>query len=158
MPGQITLSTRAWLRNQANNVKLLLSNFTNLNTMLTELFTDHTVTFHIPVHASQTTYSFFTARRGFTVVGVDVVPNLAQGSALTATVVKATGTAAPAAGTTPLHTGTANLNATAHTVQALTLHGTASNLVLANGDRLGVVLSAALSTGMASITVRMRRT
>lgn len=158
MPGRLTLTTTGFLRQPYPIVlRLLKSAFESLNTMLTELFTDNIVTYTIPTHASRTVYNLFIAKRGWTVVGVDVVPNVAQGAALTATFVKAVGTATPAAGTTPLHSGTANLNGAAHTVQGLTLTTTTADLVLADGNRLAVVLSGALSAGECQVTVRLRK-
>ena len=160
MAGQTTLKTRGWLRQQYPQVlEFLYQQFTYLNTMLTELFTDHTVTYYIPTHASRTVYNVFTATRGFTVVGAYYVPDVAQGSAVTATVVKATGTATPASGTTPITTaGNVNMNGTAHTVQTLTLSSTPADLVLAATNRIGVVLSGALSTGAGHLTLRLKRT
>ena len=160
MAGQTTLKTRGWLRQQYPQVlEFLYQQFTYLNTMLTELFTDHTVTYYIPTHASRTVYNVFTATRGFTVVGATYVPDVAQGAALTATVVKAVSTAAPAAGTTPITTANnVNLNASANAVQTLTLTSTTADLVLASGNRIGVVLSGALSTGAGLLTIRLKRT
>jgi hypothetical protein len=87
-----------------------------------------------------------------------VVPDLVQGGALTGTVVKAIGTATPVKTTTPMHTADeANFNATAHTVQPMTLTATVADLKLAPGDRIGLDLSAALTTGRANITIRMKR-
>lgn len=117
-----------------------------------------TVDVSIPAHASKTVYNLFIANgAAWQVLAIKVVPDVAQGSALTATLSKATGTATPAAGTTPLHTGTANLNAAAHTVQTLTLTGTAADLLLADGDRIGLILSAALSTGSAQVSILLGR-
>lgn len=158
MPGQVTLRTSGFLRQHYERLlKLLREEFGKQNTMNTELFTDTVIEFNIPTHASRTIYNLFVARRDWTVVGIDVVPNVAQGGALTATFVKAIGTATPAAGTTPLHSGTANLNGTAHTVQQLTLTTTGADLVLANGNRIAVVLSGALSAGEAHVTIRLRK-
>ena len=159
MAGQITLSGQAWLRKQWNRTKLLYQNFTYLNTMLTELFTQYTVTCYIPKDASNTVYNVFIAKRGYTVVSVDYVPNVAQGATLTATVVKVVTTATPAAATTPISSsGGVNLNGTAHTVQNVTLTSTSADLVLANGNRIGVVLSGALSTGSGLLVINLKKT
>lgn len=131
--------------------------FTSVNSMMTELFADTVITIPIPAHASKTIYNVLIARRAYTVTDVSYVPDVAQGGALTATVVKATGTSAPAANTTPLHTGTVNLNGTAHTVQQLTLTGTAADLSLAAGNRIGVVLSGALTTGSGLLVIRLTK-
>lgn len=153
---QVTLRTRwDYLRKITDKMRTA---FTSLNTMLTELYADSVVTFPVGLHASKTVYNVFVAKRGYTITSISYVPDIAAGTALTATVVKASGTATPAAGTTPMHTaGGVNLNATAHTVQTITL-GTAANLVLASGDRIGLVLSGAMSTGSGLLVVRMTRT
>lgn len=118
---------------------------------------DYTITVPILPHASLTEQNLLVAREALEVLSIDAVPDLVQGGALTGTVVKASGTATPASGTTPLHTGTINFNATAHTVQPLTLTSTGADLILAAGDRIGLDLSAALSTGRAVISIRVRR-
>lgn len=117
------------------------------------------VRFTIMPHATQTTYTIFNNRAvGWTVVGITVVPDLAQGGALTATLVKATVNAAPASGTTPLHTANAiDCNATANTSQVITLTATGADLVLAATDKIGIVFNAALTTGILSGTVWIRR-
>lgn len=160
MPGRITLKTTNWLKCGRKLLKTLFDQFVHLNTMFTELFADTTVTFEVPTHASRTVYNVFVARRGYTVTAIDYVPDVAQGATLTACVVKATGTATPSTGTTPMQSSTTgiNLNGTAHTVQSITLSGTASNLVLAAGERIAIVLSGALSTGAGLLTIRMSKT
>lgn len=131
------------------------SEFTNCDSNFTELYNTVLLSVNIPAHASKTVYNIFTADQTYTVKSIRVTPDVAQGGALTAVLSKATGTATPASGTTPLHTGSANLNATAHTVQTLTLTGTAADLELAVGDRIGLILSGALTTGSANVTVRL---
>lgn len=158
MAGQSTLKTTGFLRQHYEKVlRLLKDAFAAQNAMNTELFTDHVEKFMIPTHASRTEYSFFIAKRGYTVVGIDAVPTVAQGGALTATIVKVTGTNAPVAATMPLHSGTVNLNGTANTVQTLTLTSTAADLVLASGNRIGVKLSGALTAGECLIQVRLKK-
>jgi hypothetical protein len=120
-----------------------------------ELYNTVLVNINIPAHASKLIYNVFTADQTYVVRALRVVPDVAQGAALTATLNKATGTATPATGTTPLHTGTMNLNATAHTVQTLTLTSTTADLSLAAGDRIALVLSGALSTGSANVSIRL---
>lgn len=118
---------------------------------------DFAITVPILPHASLTEQNLFVARQALQVLSIDVVPDLVQGGALTGTIVKASGTATPANGTTPMHAaGDINFNATAHTVQPLTLTATAADLILAAGDRIGLDLSAALSTGRAVVTIRLR--
>lgn len=112
----------------------------------------------IGLHASKTVFNLFTAREALQVLSIDYVPDIAQGGALTATVVKAESTNAPAAATTPMHIAAAiNLNGTAHTVQPITLSVTAADLLLAAGDRIGFVESAAMTTGSGVVTIRMKR-
>ena len=150
---QSTLQTNWINRPMRTLLAQLLTAFTALNSMLTELFTDNVITVEIDLHATKTAYNIFYERRGYTVTGIDWVGDIAQ--AITGTVVKATGTAAPASGTTPLHTANGvNLNTAANTVQAITLTG---NTVLAAGDRLGFVLNAALTTGSGLLQIRMTK-
>ena len=104
--------------------------------------------------ATVTEYDLAVCKRAFKVVSIDCVPSTLQGGALTATVCKATGTSAPANGTTPLHAANAiNLNTGAYTNQSITLTATAANLVFAVGDRLGIDYSAAYSAGHAALTI-----
>ena len=112
----------------------------------------------ISLHASKVVYNLFVARDAWQVTNIDFVPDIAQGGALTGTVVKAVGTATPASATTPMHTADAiNLNATAHTVQAITLSVTTADLQLAAGNRIGFVLNAALTVGSGLLTIRGKR-
>ncbi len=116
------------------------------------------VSFPILPHASITARNLLVARENIEVVNIDVTPDLVQGGALTGTVVKATGTATPASATTPMHTANAiNFNATAHTVQPITLTATTADLRLVPGERIGLVTSAALSTGAAVVSIRYKR-
>lgn len=101
-----------------------------------------------------TEYDLAVCKRAFKVVSIDIVPSTLQGGALTATICKATGTSAPANGTTPLHAANAiNLNTGAYTNQSITLTATTADLVFAAGDRLGIDFSAAYSTGHAALTI-----
>lgn len=119
---------------------------------------EFTITVPILPHASLTEQNLLVAREALQVLSIDVVPDLVQGGALTGTICKASGTAAPANGTTPMHTANdINFNATAHTVQPITLTATEADLVLAAGDRIGLDLSAALTTGRAVVSIRVRR-
>ncbi len=113
--------------------------------------------FRVGPHASVTEYDLAIAKRAITVVSIDVVPSTLQGGALTATIVKATGTATPANGTTPMHTANSiNLNSGAYTVQSVTLTSTAADLTLAAGERIGIDYSAALTAGHAAITIGVK--
>ena len=104
--------------------------------------------------ATVTEYDLAVCKRAFKVVSIDIVPSTLQGGALTATICKATGTSAPANGTTPLHTANAiNLNTGAYTNQSITLTATTADLSFAVGDRLGIDYSAAYSAGHAALTI-----
>ena len=150
---QTTLQT-AWINRPIRTLLAqLVAAFTALNSMFTELFADRVVTIPIGLHASKTVYNVFYAKRGYTVTSIDWVSDIAQ--AITGTVVLASGTAAPAAATTPMHTANGVvINTTAHTVLPITITG---NTVLAAGDRIGLVLNAALTTGSGLLTIRMTR-
>jgi len=114
--------------------------------------------FTITPHASITARNLHYFREPMRLVHSDMVPNLVHGSALTGTLVKATGTATPSSGTTPLHTANAlDFNAAAQTIQPVTLTSTVADLLFAPGDRLALVTNAALSTGHATISCRFRR-
>lgn len=117
------------------------------------------IRFTVMPHASAVTYTLLDNRAvGWTVVGITVVPDLAQGGALTATIVKATVNGTPASATTPMHTANAiDCNATANTSQVITLTGTGADLVLAATDKIGIVFNAALTTGILSGTVWVKR-
>lgn len=131
------------------------SGFSKADANFTELYNTVLLSVHIPAHASKTVYNLFIADQTYVVKSVRVVPDVVQGGALTATINKATGTAAPAAATTPVHTSSANLNTTVNAVQTLTLTSTTADLALAIGDRLGLVLSGALTAGSATVSIRL---
>lgn len=108
--------------------------------------------------ATITARNLFVARVAYQITGIDFVPNLVEGGALTATVVKATSTATPAKTTTPMHTADAiNMNTTAHTIQPITLTTTAADLRLAAGDRIAFCTSAAVTTGSGVVSIRLKR-
>lgn len=110
--------------------------------------------FQIKPFATVTEYDLWIIKRAIQVVSIDVVPSTLQGGALTATIVKATGTATPANGTTPLHTADSiNLNTGAYTVQSITLTSTTADLIFAAGERLGIDFSAAYTAGHAALTI-----
>ena len=119
---------------------------------------DEVVEYLIPLHASKVIYNILVARRGYQITSIDYTPDTAQGGALTATVVKAVGTATPASATTPMHTAAGiNLNGTAHTVYPITLSATVANLQLAAGNRMAIVLSGAMTTGSGNLSIRMKK-
>lgn len=83
------------------------------------------------------------------------VPNTAASNAVTATVYKAPSGTAIGSGTA-LHSGTFNLQGTAATNQTLTLSTTKSDLDVAAGSRVGMVISGAPgAAGVGTITVTL---
>jgi len=126
------------------------------DTNFTEVNADVVLAFPVSLHASKVIYNMFVARRAYQITSIDWIGDIAQ--AITGTVVKATGTATPASATTPMHTAAGVVcNTTAHTVLSITLTATAADLLLAAGDRIGLVLGAALTTGSGTIVIRMKR-
>jgi hypothetical protein len=112
----------------------------------------------IALSASKVIYNLFVARDAWQVTHIDYTPDVAQGGALTATVVKAVTTATPASATTPMHiAGAIDLNAAAHTVQPITLTVTGADLQLAAGNRIAIVLSGAMTVGSGNLTIRGKR-
>lgn len=112
------------------------------------------ITFQYSPLATITEYDLMVAPRALKVVSIKVVPSTLQGGALTGTIVKATGTATPANGTTPMHTANAiNFNTGAYTVQNITLTSTVADLALVAGERIGLDLSAAMTAGKGAITI-----
>ncbi len=134
-----------WFKSRSRTIALT-GIVNNCNANFLELYTEKTVVFPLTLHASKTFHNIYTAPTACTITGITYVPDVAQGAALTAVVSKVVGTNAPAAGTTPMHTGTINLNGAANTVQVMTLTGVAADLVLAAGQRIGISLSGALTT------------
>lgn len=90
------------------------------------------------------------------IIGTVVVP---VGATATLSIYK-TGSGTACASGVLIHTGSFNANGTANTNQTLTLHGTASNLTLASGDRLCLAASNSANwiagVGMGGVTVKMR--
>jgi hypothetical protein len=112
------------------------------------------LTFQYSPLATITEYDLMVAPRALKVVSIKVVPSTLQGGALTGTVVKVTGTATPANGTTPMHTANSiNFNSGAYTVQNITLTSTVADLALVAGERIGLDLSAAMTAGKGAITI-----
>ena len=99
------------------------------------------------------TQSIFVANRPYKVVAIRQVHSTAgsDGGAVTLSVSKDTGTAAPGAGTGIL-TATFNLKGTANTVQTGALSATEADLILAAGDRLSLVYGGTL-TAVAGVVV-----
>lgn len=99
--------------------------------------------------------SFFVADRAYVVKGIRGVNDvIGTGGACTAVVRKVpTGTAL--ASGTALHASTYNLVGTAATNQILTLSTTASDLLLAAGDRLAVDYTGTATSAIGCITVTL---
>jgi hypothetical protein len=116
------------------------------------------LSFAIQPLATITEYDLWVAPAAFQVTKIDVVPSTLQGGALTATIVKATGTATPVKTTTPMHTADAiNLNTGAYTVQSPTLTVTTADLQLAAGERIAVDLSGAASVAHWNVSITLKR-
>jgi hypothetical protein len=96
---------------------------------------------NIPSTTDVVDQTIFIADRPYEVLAMSEVHSTAgtDGSAVTAAVMKCTGTQAAASGTLLQGAGTSfNLKGTANTVQNSTLSATASTLKLATGDRIAV--------------------
>lgn len=110
--------------------------------------------FTIRPHATITEYDLMIAHRALTVTAIKFVPSTLQGGALTATVVKATGTATPVKTTTPMIAADAiDCNVNAYTVVTPALTATGADLSLVAGERIGIDFSAALTAGLGTLTI-----
>lgn len=96
----------------------------------------------------------FVATRAYVVQGISGCPTVAgtDGSAVTASIVKASGTTAITSGTA-LHSGTYNLKGTANTVQNLTLSTTSGVTSIAAGDRIGIDFTGTLTSAVGVVAV-----
>jgi hypothetical protein len=113
------------------------------------------IVFNVKLHASTVIYNIYNAPRACTVVGITYTTNVAQ--AITATLVKSTVNATPASATTPLHiAGAISANTTVHNGTTVTLTVTAADLTLAATDKIGLVLSGALTTGDFTVNIRLK--
>lgn len=116
------------------------------------------LSFAIGPLATITEADLWIAPAAYQVTRIDVVPSTLQGGAMTATICKATGTSAPANGTTPMHTANSiDLNTGAYTVQNVTLTSTTADLILAAGDRIGYDLSAAATAAHWNVSITLKR-
>jgi hypothetical protein len=99
--------------------------------------------------------SFFVADRAYVVKGIRGVNDvIGTGGACTAVVRKVpTGTGLTSG--TALHSGSYNLVGTAATNQILTLSTTASDLLLAAGDRLAIDYTGTATSAIGAVTVTM---
>lgn len=99
--------------------------------------------------------SFFQADRAYIVRGIRGTPDVAgTGGACTAVVRKVPSATAITSGTA-LHSGTYNLVGTVNTSQTLTLSTTASDLLLAAGDRLAIDYTGTATSAIGSVTVNL---
>lgn len=96
----------------------------------------------------------YVANRPYRVLAIEGAPWVAEGGALTLTVLKFTSGQDPTTQGTALHTGTFNLNGTADTVQSLTM-ATGTTPDLADGECIAFRLSAAVATAQAGITITL---
>lgn len=116
------------------------------------------LSFAIQPNATVTEYDIWVAPAAYQVTRIKYVPSTLQGGAMTATVVKATSTTAPAKTTTPMVTADAiDLNAGAYTVVTPTLTATTADLQLAAGDRIGIDYSAAPTVAFWCLSITLKR-
>jgi hypothetical protein len=118
-----------------------------------DVIVPQTLTVTYRLKASPATEAFFIADAAYQVTAIREVHSTAGSDATppTISVSKDTGTAAPGAGT-GLLTAALSLHATANTVQTGSLSATKSDLQMAAGDRLSVVLTGTL-TALAGVVV-----
>ena len=111
------------------------------------------VTYSDDANGDLATQAVFLANRPYKVVAIRQVHSAlgSDGGAVTLSVSKDTGTAAPGAGT-GLLTATFNLKSAINTVQTGSLTATEADLILAAGDRLAVVYGGTL-TAVAGVVV-----
>lgn len=114
-----------------------------------------TFPYNATANASILTLGGAVCKRRMVVKSIVGVPDVATTNAVTATVRKAASGTAIGSGTA-LHSGTFNCQGTAATNQTLTLSTTASDLDVAAGSRIGVVISGApgaAGAGMITVTL-----
>lgn len=101
------------------------------------------------------TDSFFTASRRYKVVDIrGRIQTAGVGGACTGVIRKVPSGTAIGSGTL-LHTGTFDFAGSVNTNQALTLSSTATDLELAVGDSIGLVLTGTPTTAAGNITVTL---
>lgn len=136
--------------NEVADVTLTIATIPAVETIVT--LTDVAV----PTTGAGAASNIFIADRAYTVIGLSEKHGTkgTNGSAVTAQLLKVTGTTAPASGTT-LMSSTFNLKGTDNTVQYATLSATSSVLALAAGDRIAWKV-AGDTTALATPTVSIR--
>lgn len=115
-----------------------------------------TATYFFTGTPAATNQVFFVAPRAMMVKTISQIHSVAAGGTSTMTIIKDSGTDAPAAGISLHQSGTFNLNATANTVQTATISTTVATTKLAAGDRLSIKFGHAIqSTAGLVVTVGM---
>ena len=100
----------------------------------------------------------FVADADYELAGVRIVPTVAgtDAGAVSADVVKASGTTAVGSGTTML-TSTLDLKGTANTLVTRTLTATLANRRLAAGERIGINFTGVLTAAVGLIQLNLKR-
>jgi hypothetical protein len=112
------------------------------------------VTLHFSADANSVDKNVFIADRAYRVVSVSEAHTVAGGSGAAVTVMKCTGTQAPASGAA-VTTAAFDLTATANTVVNATITATAADAVLAAGNRLAAHFAGTL-TALAGTVVTVK--
>lgn len=121
---------------------------------------DTIVTFNYGINAEAVDTNIFIADADYEVAKVLFVPTVvgSDGSAVTADVMKCTGTQAPASGATVMSAADSlNLKATVNTVVTGTLSATESARRITSGDRLAVNFTGTLTAAVGYIQVNLKR-
>jgi hypothetical protein len=121
---------------------------------------DITVNFNYGINAEAVDTWIFVADTDYEVTRVVCIPRVAgsDGSAVTADVMKASGTTAPGSGATVLSAADSfNLKGTADTLQTGTLVAAQASRRLAANDRLGVNFTGTLTAAVGLIQVNLKR-
>lgn len=119
----------------------------------------HDVVVNIPYIATAVDTWVFFADSAYEVVAIYAMPRVAgsDGSAVTADILKASGTTDAASGATVCASANAiNLKGTADTLQTISLSATMSARKLAAGDRLSVNFGGTLTAAVGLIQVHLK--
>ncbi len=107
----------------------------------------------VVLNALSVSNAIFIADRAYQIISVSAVWGVAGGAAALLQIEKLTGTTAPGSGTALLSSGI-DLTTTANTVATGALTETATDLLLASGNRIGVKLTGVL-TGLVGCSVAL---
>lgn len=121
---------------------------------------DVVVTFNYDINGDAVDTWVFVADTDYEVTKVYLIPTVAgtNGSAVTADVMKASGTTAVSSGTTILSAANSlDLKGTANTLQTGTLSTTQATRRLTAGDRLGVNFTGTLTSAVGLIQINLKR-